>query len=186
MGSACSTQSNELPRSALCKRCAAGSPQDSLHVAILDGHDHCVLHFLTSGISPNGEQYGTNPPLVTAATHGLLKICRHLLNAGADPDLAAGNGFVALHAAAWHDHLDICKLLLDAGANVNQRDHAGWTALDWARCYSRDCTAEGLLELGAEPGATDFEPGTVRRVLEAETLPVLVKYAPDSDEATVV
>ena len=61
-------------------------------------------------------------PLSAAAERGRLELVRHLLAAGADPNLPEGQncprGF-ALWAAAHHGHQEIVELLLAAGADPN-------------------------------------------------------------------
>jgi hypothetical protein len=56
-------------------------------------------------------------PLIGAATAGHSDIVEVLLAWGADPDVAAGNRFVALHAAAARNDRAMVDLLLAAGAD---------------------------------------------------------------------
>ena len=48
-----------------------------------------------------------------------LKAVKHLLEASAEPSVAAGGGATALHAAASAGHLAIVEALIQAGADVD-------------------------------------------------------------------
>ena len=74
---------------------------------------------------------------------------RLLLDAGAEKDCAAPDGFTPLHHAAYKGHWEVAQLLIDAGADRNSIT-AGW--LDVARLLLStevdiDSTA-GIWEMG--------------------------------------
>jgi ankyrin repeat protein len=65
---------------------------------------------------PTGEYVENVPPLVGAAWAGRIEIARQLLDAGADPNLAADEAFTALFAAAVRGDGAMVDLLLERGA----------------------------------------------------------------------
>lgn len=104
---------------------------------------------------------------------------RLLLDAGANPDFAAGdNDWTALHAAARHGHVEAVEWLLEAGANTNRVTSDGWSALHLLVRYAEaDPDAEKLrlilaaraevdvqLPSGATPLVTAVRYGTADQV----------------------
>ena len=65
---------------------------------------------------PTGDHVENVPPLVGAAWAGRIEIARQLLDAGADPNLAADEAFTALFAAAVRGDGAMADLLLERGA----------------------------------------------------------------------
>jgi ankyrin repeat protein len=75
------------------------------------------------------------------------------VEAGADVNLRAKNGFTPLHFAAEAGHLDIVQYLLDHGADVNAREPSGFTPLHLASLAGHAAVVQTLLEKGANPNA---------------------------------
>ena len=75
----------------------------------------------------------------------------HLLNRGADPDLAARNGDTPLIAAARIGFVDAADWLLSKGAKVDAENRMGETALIVAVHQRRTPMIRLLLEAGADP-----------------------------------
>lgn len=63
--------------------------------------------------------------LCQAAYGGHVEIVKQLLQAGADPNLAQGEGETALTVATGKNQIDIVHLLLKAGADKNYKSHQG-------------------------------------------------------------
>jgi ankyrin repeat protein len=74
-------------------------------------------------------QLAHGTPLTLAAFEGRIKVVKCLLDAGADPNYLASNGWTPLIAAANDGRKRIVEILLDAGANPNLADANGKTAL---------------------------------------------------------
>jgi len=98
---------------------------------------------------------GSKTPLLYATREGHLEVARLLIDGGASPELADGNGVTPLLSAIVNasifrvnrtgtsDHLRLAQLLLDSGASAKAVDWYGETPL-WAAVDVRN------LELGRE------------------------------------
>ena len=100
--------------------------------------------------------------LIYAIYHSPISMIRELLDAGADPNWPAHDGFPSLIAALScaqaapgatprHDVHDIVALLLDRGADVGQRGHNDYTPLHWAAGDGDLRMVDLLLAHGADP-----------------------------------
>ena len=79
---------------------------------------------------------------------------RSLIEQGADPSAAAGDGATALHWAVRWDDAEAVDLLLGAGADVDAANDYGVTPLALA-CINRNAALiQRLLTAGADPNAT--------------------------------
>lgn len=78
---------------------------------------------------PHGWEFGSHVDV--AATHRDCRVLRLLLEKGASPDLASGDGSTALSSSIHHHHTEAVKLLLAAGANP--RCYNEGTAIDHAK-----------------------------------------------------
>ena len=76
---------------------------------------------------------------------------RALLDGGADPNLAQGDGVTALHAAAMEGHAHVVEALLAAGAEVGATTRIGaYTPLHLASRGGHGAVVRALLEKGAD------------------------------------
>ena len=112
--------------------------------ACVYGDELSVEMLLSAGADPSGPRdYEAflgkyNKPwepswhLSQAAHGGHTGVVRLLLRAGADPNLAEGEGVTALTISAENGHLEIVQLLLAAGADKNFKTPRG-TAAELAR-----------------------------------------------------
>jgi ankyrin repeat protein len=82
-----------------------------------------------------------------------------LLEAGADPNLEAGNPTRVrpLHSAAAAGDTECARLLLEAGADPDARQAGGFTALQAAAHSDNEELAALLLRHGADPGLRNDE-----------------------------
>ncbi len=111
-------------------------------------------------------------PLLFAARVGDLESARMLLDAGANPNVAASDRLSALGLATIRGHVDIAMLLLDHGADANAGE-TGHTPLHWAAGWwettltTSDFRAdrEGNDEWNALPGLTTGKVDLVRALL---------------------
>jgi ankyrin repeat protein len=83
------------------------------------------------------EVKGGMTPLLYAARDGRVESARLLIAAGADLELADGNGIRPLLMAALNNQLEVARLLVERGANVNADDFWGRTPL-WAAVEYRN------------------------------------------------
>jgi ankyrin repeat protein len=81
------------------------------------------------------EVKGGMTPLLYAARDGRVEAARLLVTAGADRELADGNGIRPLLMAALNGQIAVARLLVEAGANVNGDDVWGrsplWAAVEY-------------------------------------------------------
>ena len=73
--------------------------------------------------------FGGLTPLMFAAREGCAQCARHLIDAGADVDLADPKNVTPLFLAVDNLHFDTAKVLIGAGANPNKWDWQGRTPL---------------------------------------------------------
>ncbi len=90
-------------------------------------------------------------PLSLAAFFGHLDVARHLVDQGANLNLAANNKMMVapLHAAVASRNTAIVELLVSAGADVNQQQQHGFTPLHAAAQNGDEAIAALLLAKGA-------------------------------------
>ena len=112
-----------------------------------------AMALLTAAVQPDG-------PLLQAAKQGDVEAVRSLLDGGADPNEAHGDGLTALHIAAERGHVGIAELLIDAGAEVGAKTRIGsYTPLHLAGRGGHTDVALALLEAGSDPGAVTTNSG---------------------------
>ncbi len=137
-------------------------------------------------------------PITWAASKGHTDVIKALLDKGADPNGAGGEGEVLarseidllpLHAAARANRVDCVKLLIDRGAKIDSR--ASWnkneTPLHCAAMGDAKEACLVLLKRGADFGATDSELKTVIEKASAAgavaTMELLVSWERHGGEA---
>jgi ankyrin repeat protein len=127
----------------LFEACSAG---------VLDSVRDLVPQHGADAISPDGF-----PALGLACFFGHEDIARYLLDAGADPNLAATNSFrvAPIHAATARRSGKIVRLLLERGADPNARQQNGFTPLHSAAQSGDSAIVDLLLQHGADPSAPD-------------------------------
>ena len=123
--------------------------------ACVSGDDLSVEMLLKAGADPTGvrdyeaflakyqKPYEPSLHLAQAAYGGHLSVVRLLIGAGADPNVAQGEGETALTIAAKKGHLKIVSALLAAGANRGYETPYG-TALQLAEKNGHTKVAEML------------------------------------------
>ena len=124
-----------------------------------------AIGLLTGAILPE------DGPLLDAIKQGDVAVVRSLLQEGADPNAAQGDGLSALHLAAQDGRLDIAELLLSAGAEVDAKTKIGdYTPLHVAAGAARLSVVQALLAAGANPGAVTTTTGVTPLHLAAKAL----------------
>ena len=103
-----------------------------------------------------------------ATANGQLEAARLLLEAGADPSRAGGDGVTPLMEAVSGGQPEVLRLLLARGAAVDAvKPPRGWTAFHGA-CYNNqpECV-EALVRAGCDVGLKDVNGMTGRQLAEA-------------------
>ena len=118
---------------------------------------------------------GAVPPddraLLDATKRSDVAAVRTLLEEGADPNVAQGDGLSALHLAAQEGNLEIAELLLAAGAKVGAKTQIGeYTPLHLASEGAHASVVRALLEAGADPAAVTTTTGVTPLHLAAKTV----------------
>ena len=88
--------------------------------------------------------------LLEAARNGQSERVQSLLDAGADVNTQAPDGFTALKWAVIRGHTDTVQVLVNAGADVNIRDNLGQSALMLALEEDETQIVELLKQAGAK------------------------------------
>ena len=102
----------------------------------------------------------SSDPIVEAAREGDVDAVRHLIESGADVNVAGGDGMTPLHWAAEHGDLEITRLLLEAGADVAAGTRIGtYTPLHLAARGAHTASVRLLVEVGAEVTAATTNSG---------------------------
>ena len=102
----------------------------------------------------------TAQEVVDAAREGDVAGVQALIDHGADPDAAHGDGMTGLLWAAERGHEDVARALLAAGAEVDAHTRIGsYTALHLASRRGHATLARLLLEAGADAGAVTTGSG---------------------------
>ena len=131
-----------------------------LQLAARDGHYSVAEFILEQGVSPDGPEHGSPPPLLLAAGRGHLRIVGLLLDKGADVNAANSgpitllpsyfSGQTALMTACENGFRSVVELLLERGAEVNRASSFNTIALHYAALKGRTSIAELLLKRGSK------------------------------------
>ena len=134
------------------------------------GLTSAVLAFALSAGATNAA-HPEDSPLLDATKHGDVVAVRSLLEGGADPDVARGDGLTALHLAAQQGSLEIAQLLIEAGANVEAKTRIGaHTSLHLASGGAHASVVRALIDAGADPTAMTSRTGVTPLPLAAKAL----------------
>jgi ankyrin repeat protein len=144
--------------------------------AVKEGDGAAVARLLAAGADPNasGSVRTTsggvvqNTSLSAAAGNGRLEAVRLLLDGGADPSLADGDGSTPLAHAALNGQLEVLRLLLGRGAAVDAAYPGnGFTAFHSACFENQTECAEALARAGCDVGLKTKSGLTGREIAEA-------------------
>jgi ankyrin repeat protein len=147
-----------------------GEPTDQLVMAAMKGDAAALSRLLATAADPNALVVAQNASsglffqttaLRAAAALGRVEVARLLLDGGADPSRAGGNGVTPLMAAAGEGHLEVLRLLLARGAAVDAvRPDNGGTAFHRACITNQVECAEALARAGCDAGIKNIEGQT--------------------------
>lgn len=136
-----------------------------LHAAVQGGQLASLGVLLEAGADPNGTDSEGVTPLMAASWLGKAgkvrcSLVRALLEGGACPTLASGDGSLALHYAARADDTHVVGILLHSSpSSLNIADSGGRTAL-FKAAMLRNCKAVSyLLSAGASEETTYAQTG---------------------------
>jgi len=116
-------------------------PGSKFHRACEAGDMATVLYMLENPKDSNGntiskdglanseEARWKRAPLMLAADHGHMDICKLLISHSADPGKADERGYTPLHACADSGHLEVCQLLVEKGGHPDPQAKIGCTPL---------------------------------------------------------
>src|SRR5262245_49085991 len=114
----------------------AGADVDarSNYVAAANGRGFEGRTPVASRTDPKVEEFASGwlTPLTLAAREGDVEMARVLVNAGADVNVAAGDGKTALALAIFNGNYEVASFLVDNKADVNKADAQRFTPLFWA------------------------------------------------------
>jgi hypothetical protein len=136
-----------------------------LMLACSEGHAEVSRWLVDQGAAINERDDDSETALgcACACDGGSLPVVRLLMEEGADPTIADGQGSTPLMNASEGDHLEIVDLLLEdpsAASTINHRDSMGNTALSLAVCYGNAEMVKVLLKHGADAKTVNNEGET--------------------------
>ena len=126
-----------------------------LGMAATTGRAASVEKLLSANSAPDG---GSPTPLalcLRGREGEWEKVAASLLNKGADPNQALGNGSYPLVMAAKYSSSPVMTVLLAKNADVKVQDSEGSSALHWASQNGAPDLVEALLKAGAPLDLTD-------------------------------
>jgi ankyrin repeat protein len=157
---------------------------DELVTAAEDGDGAVVARLLAVGADPNASVNGRYASgkvvhaskLCVAAASGHLEAARLLLEAGADPSCADGDGTTPLMREAGEGHLLVLRLLLGWGVAMHAvHPTTGGTAFHYACGRNHAECAEALARAGCDVSLKTKDGETGREIAEAMHHPALVE-----------
>lgn len=160
----------------------------ALDVAVMDGKDGIAGKLIKFGASVDEPFFGIEGArnlLSVAADNNDTKMCRLLLEAGADPNSPDHDGKTPLHYAAHNSAQNMLEMLIDAGAYANAQDMDGNTPLHVVAPkgrisgYSTDPelgTGYALMQRGANPNIANNEGKTARDVASDDFISQVLEY----------
>ena len=124
-----------------------------LHEAVTQSSSKAILlAIIDHGAVVNATNQENETALLVACIKRNTCIINILLNAGADPNIAATNGNTCLHYAADNDiPQEIVQAIIDHGADVNATNKTNQTALLLAYHKGKADIINTLLNAGADP-----------------------------------
>ncbi len=136
----------------------------ALYIALKNDYSDAFNILITAGASLDIFVNGQTA-LHVAADNGSLKVCKILIENGAQVNTQDMFGRTPLQYAALDGHLGVCKVLIDAGGDVNHQDEYGLTPLHWAAKEGHLDVCNLLIAMGAQVDAQleetdDNEGGT--------------------------
>ena len=141
------------------------------------------LGMLVLLISLAGSLEAQDAGLTGAARQGDAATVQSLLDGGANPNSAQGDGMTALHWAATGGHADVVEALLASGAEVGATTRIGaYTPLHLASQGGHAAVVRALLEKGSDAGAVTTNSGATplhlaaRAVYGENAVAVLLKH----------
>ncbi|XP_059489715.1 uncharacterized protein LOC132204878 [Neocloeon triangulifer] len=133
----------------------------ALHYAAQKGH-HAVAELLISnGLDINVRADFNETPFTLAAYFSNEKMCRYLVDRGADLSAVNSEGNDALHLACINGKFENVKYLIGLnGFSVEKKGENGRTALHWAAFRGHVTMIKFLLSKGADVNALDNDYNT--------------------------
>lgn len=131
-----------------------------LMAAIQAGHEDIVSFLIKSGAEVDPVVHSVidyppfnriSTPLYIATQKEDVAVIKQLLNAKADVNAQAGNGWTPLKAASYTGNEELVKLFLKSGADVNIADVTNYTPLMNAAGRNHESIVRLLLRAGADP-----------------------------------
>jgi ankyrin repeat protein len=135
-------------------------PGSKFHRACENGDMPTVVYLLGNKFDPNSEDARwKRAPLMLAADHGHMDVCKLLLENGAVAGKADERGYTPLHACADSGHIDICKVLIENGADADPKAQIGCTPLHRAAEQGHIEVVKYLQQNGADVNFQDRGKG---------------------------
>ena len=141
---------------------------DATYMAARYGHVKIIQEIAESEkmkLIVNRPSFRGRTPILTAAFHGHIKVCKVLHGKGADLDHQDDDKFTALIYAASQGHFDIVRWLVKKGANLYLKDRYQDIASTSADAYGHPEIAK-YLRMWNRDGDSNNEPEDLHTKLE--------------------
>ncbi len=140
------------------------SRNEKLRCASFRGDYDEVVRLIEAGADVNYADIDRQTPLIKASIGSNTKICRYLLDKGANINQVDNSGCTAIHYACMGGSEDgsggdVVMLLVEKGANLDMKDRAGMTPLDRAKEEQEPLSLLSFFSVDIRPSIVEYLEG---------------------------
>ena len=143
-----------------------------LHESVRNSRKEIVELLIAEGVNVNARDGSGETALYQAAHRGYLKLCKLLINNGADLNISTFKirmEHSPLYIAIRNRHADVAELLITSGADVNKKNKFGESPMDMAIHAKLQNIVNLLIEHGAETSSLKDNEKTTEKSKKTPT-----------------